>query len=59
MLNDIDKEVTQVLAENEYLVSEWYNGNEKAYNSLVGQILKRVKGNVNPNHVRAILEVKL
>ncbi|MDQ2915562.1 MAG: Asp-tRNA(Asn)/Glu-tRNA(Gln) amidotransferase subunit GatB [Pseudomonadota bacterium] len=55
----IEALVLQVLAANPTIVSEVRAGREKAFNSLVGQVMKASKGNANPAQVNAILKREL
>jgi aspartyl-tRNA(Asn)/glutamyl-tRNA(Gln) amidotransferase subunit B len=55
----IEKIIDQVLAENQKSVEEFRSGKEKAFNSLVGQIMKASKGKANPSQVNQILKDKL
>lgn len=55
----IEKLVDEVLAANAQQVADYHNGKEKAFNSLIGQIMKATQGKVNPAHVNAILKKKL
>jgi aspartyl-tRNA(Asn)/glutamyl-tRNA(Gln) amidotransferase subunit B len=55
----IEKMIDQVLAENPKSVEEFRSGKEKAFNSLVGQIMKASKGKANPSQVNQILKDKL
>ena len=56
---EIGKIVDQVLAANAQQVSDYKSGKEKAFNSLVGQIMKASKGKANPAQVNALLKQKL
>jgi aspartyl-tRNA(Asn)/glutamyl-tRNA(Gln) amidotransferase subunit B len=40
-------------------VEEYRSGKEKAFNALVGQIMKASKGKANPAQVNALLKQKL
>jgi aspartyl-tRNA(Asn)/glutamyl-tRNA(Gln) amidotransferase subunit B len=51
--------IDQVLADNQKSVEEFQSGKEKAFNSLVGQIMKASKGKANPSQVNQILKDKL
>jgi len=51
--------VDGVLAANPGTVAEFKAGKEKAFNSLVGQVMKATKGAANPAQVNAILKRKL
>ncbi len=55
----IEKLVDEVLAANAQQVADYRNGKEKAFNSLIGQIMKATQGKANPAHVNAILKKKL
>jgi aspartyl-tRNA(Asn)/glutamyl-tRNA(Gln) amidotransferase subunit B len=55
----IEKIVDDVLAANTAIVAEVRAGKEKAFNSLVGQVMKASKGKANPAQVNAILKRKL
>ncbi|MBL8496267.1 Asp-tRNA(Asn)/Glu-tRNA(Gln) amidotransferase subunit GatB [Nitrosomonas sp. JL21] len=55
----IDKIIDQVLQANPQQVADYRNGKEKAFNSLVGQIMKATQGKANPAQVHAILKKKL
>jgi aspartyl-tRNA(Asn)/glutamyl-tRNA(Gln) amidotransferase subunit B len=55
----IDALVAQVLAANPAIVAEFRGGKEKAFNSLVGQVMKASKGKANPAQVNEILRRKL
>jgi aspartyl-tRNA(Asn)/glutamyl-tRNA(Gln) amidotransferase subunit B len=49
----------QVLAANAQQVADYRGGKEKAFNSLVGQVMKATKGKANPQQVSEILKRKL
>jgi aspartyl-tRNA(Asn)/glutamyl-tRNA(Gln) amidotransferase subunit B len=51
--------VDQVLAANERQVADYKAGKEKAFNSLVGQVMKASGGKANPAQVNDILKRKL
>ncbi|UJP08145.1 MAG: Asp-tRNA(Asn)/Glu-tRNA(Gln) amidotransferase GatCAB subunit B, partial [Nitrosomonas sp.] len=55
----IEKIVDQVLAANAQQVADYHAGKEKAFNSLVGQIMKATQGKANPAQVNAMLKKKL
>jgi aspartyl-tRNA(Asn)/glutamyl-tRNA(Gln) amidotransferase subunit B len=48
-----------VIAANAQQVADYRSGKEKAFNSLVGQVMKATKGKANPQQVNAILKRKL
>ena len=51
--------IAEVLAANEKNVAEYRSGKEKAFNALVGQIMKASKGKANPAQVNGLLKAKL
>ncbi len=55
----IGKIVDEVLAANAKQVEDYRSGKEKAFNSLVGQVMKRSQGKANPAQVNEILRRKL
>jgi aspartyl-tRNA(Asn)/glutamyl-tRNA(Gln) amidotransferase subunit B len=55
----LEKLVDEVLATNARQVADYRAGKEKAFNSLVGQVMKASKGKANPAQVNAILRRKL
>ena len=55
----IEKVVDEVLAANAKQVEDYRSGKEKAFNSLVGQVMKRTQGKANPAQVNEILRRKL
>ncbi|HXF17135.1 MAG TPA: Asp-tRNA(Asn)/Glu-tRNA(Gln) amidotransferase subunit GatB [Burkholderiales bacterium] len=54
----IEKIIDEVIATHAQLVADYRNGKEKAFNALVGQIMK-ARRNANPTQVNAILKTKL
>ena len=55
----IETLVDEVLAANQKSVDEFRAGKEKAFNALVGQVMKASKGKANPAQVNDILREKL
>lgn len=55
----IEKLVDDVLAANAVMVAEFKSGKQKAFNALVGQIMKAAKGKANPQQVNELLRRKL
>jgi aspartyl-tRNA(Asn)/glutamyl-tRNA(Gln) amidotransferase subunit B len=55
----IEKVVDEALAANAKLVEDYRAGREKAFNALVGQVMKRSQGKANPAQVNEILRRKL
>jgi aspartyl-tRNA(Asn)/glutamyl-tRNA(Gln) amidotransferase subunit B len=56
---EIEKIVDEVIAANPKSVEEFRAGKEKAFNALVGQVMKASKGKANPSQVNEILKAKL
>jgi len=56
---EIEKIVDQVLAANAKQAEDYRAGKEKAFNSLVGQVMKATQGKANPAQVNEILKRKL
>ena len=55
----IEKLVDDVLASNAKQVRDYRAGKEKAFNSLVGQVMKATKGKADPEQVNRVLRRKL
>ena len=55
----IEKVVDEVLAANAKQVEDYRAGKDKAFNSLVGQVMKATKGKANPAQVNEILKRRL
>jgi aspartyl-tRNA(Asn)/glutamyl-tRNA(Gln) amidotransferase subunit B len=55
----IEAIIDQVLAANQKSVEEFRSGKEKAFNALVGQIMKVSQGKPNPGQVNELLRKKL
>ena len=51
--------IDEVLAANEKNVAEYRAGKDKAFNALVGQVMKASKGKANPGQVNELLKRKL
>lgn len=56
---EIEKLVDDVLIAHSQQVADYQSGKEKAFNSLVGQVMKASKGKANPAQVNSILKRKL
>jgi aspartyl-tRNA(Asn)/glutamyl-tRNA(Gln) amidotransferase subunit B len=56
---EIEKIVDEVLAANAKSVEEFRAGKDKAFNALVGQVMKASKGKANPAQVNELLKKKL
>ena len=55
----LEKIADDVIAANAQQVADYRGGKEKAFNSLVGQVMKATKGKANPQQVNEILKRKL
>jgi len=55
----IEALVDEVLAANAANVAEYRAGKEKAFNALVGQVMKAAKGKANPQQVNDLLKKRL
>ena len=55
----IEKMIDEVLAANQKSVDEFRAGKEKAFNALVGQVMKASRGQANPAQVNELLRRKL
>jgi aspartyl-tRNA(Asn)/glutamyl-tRNA(Gln) amidotransferase subunit B len=55
----IEKIIDEVMAANAKSVEEFRSGKEKAFNALVGQVMKASKGKANPQQVNDLLRQKL
>ena len=56
---ELEAMIGKVLAANEKSVEEFRSGKEKAFNALVGQIMKASQGKANPGQVNELLRKKL
>jgi aspartyl-tRNA(Asn)/glutamyl-tRNA(Gln) amidotransferase subunit B len=56
---EIEKLVDEVLAANPRLADDYRSGREKAFNALVGQVMKASRGKANPAQANEILRRKL
>ena len=57
--DEITKLVDMILIDNPQQVADFCRGKEKAFNSLVGQVMKATKGKANPAQVNDILKERL
>jgi aspartyl-tRNA(Asn)/glutamyl-tRNA(Gln) amidotransferase subunit B len=61
-VDEVKRAVKQVLKENPEAVNDYYKGQKKALNYLVGQVMKLTRGKADPSHtnqlIRDELEVK-
>ena len=51
--------IDAVISDNPAIVAEYRAGKQKAFNSLVGQVMKAAKGKANPQQVNDLLKAKL
>ena len=51
--------IDEVLAANPKSIAEYHAGKDKAFNALVGQVMKASKGKANPGQTSALLKKKL
>ncbi|MDR0933611.1 MAG: Asp-tRNA(Asn)/Glu-tRNA(Gln) amidotransferase subunit GatB [Burkholderiaceae bacterium] len=56
---ELEKIVDDVLAANQKSVEEFRSGKDKAFNALVGQVMKATRGKGNPAQVNELLRKKL
>ena len=56
---ELEKIIDDVLAAHQQSVEEFRSGKEKAFNALVGQVMKASKGRANPAQVNDLLKAKL
>ncbi|MBF7688650.1 Asp-tRNA(Asn)/Glu-tRNA(Gln) amidotransferase subunit GatB [Acinetobacter rathckeae] len=52
----IEAMIKEVLAANEKMVEEYKSGKEKAFNGLVGQVMKASRGKANPAQVNQLMK---
>ena len=55
----LEKIIDEVLAKNEKNIAEYRAGKDKAFNALVGQVMKASQGKANPAQVNALLKSRL
>lgn len=55
----LEKIVDEVVAANADNVAQYKAGKEKAFNALVGQVMKASRGKANPQQVNELLKKKL
>ena len=55
----LEKIIDEVLAANPKSVDEFRQGKEKAFNALVGQVMKASRGKANPQQVNELLRTRL
>ncbi|MBT9591167.1 MAG: Asp-tRNA(Asn)/Glu-tRNA(Gln) amidotransferase subunit GatB [Thiobacillus sp.] len=57
--SELEKIIDDVLAANQKSVEEFRSGKDKAFNALVGQVMKASKGKANPAQVNDLLKARL
>ena len=57
--SEVEGLVDQILDSNANMIDEFKSGKEKAFNALVGQVMRASKGKANPSQVNEILKKKL
>jgi aspartyl-tRNA(Asn)/glutamyl-tRNA(Gln) amidotransferase subunit B len=55
----LERLIDDLLAANPTMVAEFSAGKEKAFNALVGQVMKATRGQANPQRVSDLLRRKL
>ena len=58
-VSEVEDILNQVLQDNEAMVEEYKSGKDKAFNALIGQVMKASKGKANPGQVSQLLKDKL
>lgn len=56
---ELEKIIDEVLAANAKNVEQYLAGKEKAFNALVGQVMKATRGKANPAQVNTLLKQKI
>jgi aspartyl-tRNA(Asn)/glutamyl-tRNA(Gln) amidotransferase subunit B len=56
---ELEKIVDDVIAANADNVAQYKAGKEKAFNALVGQVMKASRGKANPQQVNELLKKKI
>ena len=58
-VDEIENILNQVLKDNDMMVQEYKSGKDKAFNALIGQVMKASKGKANPGQVSQLLQRKI
>ena len=58
-LGAVDEIVNRVVSENPESIADYKNGKQKAFQFLIGQVMKETKGKAPPNIVRDLIEKKI
>ncbi len=56
---EVERIIDEVMAANTKSVEEFRAGKEKAFNALIGQVMRATKGKANPQQVNDLLKAKL
>jgi aspartyl-tRNA(Asn)/glutamyl-tRNA(Gln) amidotransferase subunit B len=57
--DEVQSAVRQVIEENPEAVNDYYNGQKKALNFLVGQVMKLTRGKADPTHTNQLIRDEL
>ena len=57
--SEIEGLIDNVLNDNGAMIEEYKSGKDKAFNALVGQVMKASRGKANPSQVNEMLKKKL
>jgi aspartyl-tRNA(Asn)/glutamyl-tRNA(Gln) amidotransferase subunit B len=57
--DEVQKAVRQAIEENPEAVNDYYNGQKKALNFLVGQVMKLTRGKADPSHTNQLIRDEL
>lgn len=57
--NQLREIITEILNENEQSIVDYKNGKDRALGFLVGQVMKKTKGQANPPMVNKILKEEI
>ena len=58
-IGELARVIDEILAAQPQLVADFKSGKEKAFNALVGQVMRATRGSANPQQVNDILRSKL
>ena len=58
-VDEVKRAVKQVLKENPEAVNDYYKGQKKALNYLVGQVMKLTRGKADPSHTNQLIRDEL
>jgi aspartyl-tRNA(Asn)/glutamyl-tRNA(Gln) amidotransferase subunit B len=57
--DEVQKAVRQAIEENPEAVNDYYNGQKKALNFLVGQVMKLTRGKADPSNTNQLIRDEL